>query len=580
MSVSGLSVDLASDGVAVDAVPDILVVDDNPDNLRLLITVLTAQNYRVRPVTLGPLAITAAQLEPPELILLDIKMPGMNGYEVCRRLKADARTRHVPIIFLTVLDDVVDIVKGFELGGIDYITKPVRTGELLIRIENQVRLQSLRRQLFQQNQQLQRAFIQQKETADLLKESEEKFSTAFQNSPLPITIASFPDSRFVDVIRACMERSCYCGEELVGRRVQDLNIWVDIVDRTRLYNLLRKQSYVHGFETQQRTKSGEILDVVLFLDFVQIGGQSYLITTGQDITERKRAEKRLQARTQELSETLETLRATHSELVRSAKMAALGNLVAGVAHEINTPVGTAIMTASTLKNASREIAKEMSAGELKRSSFEQYLEVAGECSHLVLSNLQRAGELIQSFKQVAVDQSSLQQRRFLLKPYLQEVITNLTPQIKESAHQITLLGEEDISLLTYPGAIAQVVTILVINSLMHAYPDDRAGRLVLSIEQVADERVILRYGDDGCGIEVALQNRVFDPFYSTARDRGGSGLGLHLVYNLVTQKLGGTIEIMSSTQADADANTGTLFIISLPLTVSSSPQDTANSPTG
>ncbi|MEL7227913.1 MAG: response regulator, partial [Cyanobacteria bacterium J06576_12] len=120
------SVDVSSSPAAT-----ILVIDDNPDNLRLLMTVLTAQNYRVRPVTQGALALTAAQLDPPDLILLDIRMPEMDGYEVCRQMKADPRTCDIPIVFLTVLDDVVDIVKGFELGGVDYITKPVRTGELL-----------------------------------------------------------------------------------------------------------------------------------------------------------------------------------------------------------------------------------------------------------------------------------------------------------------------------------------------------------------------------------------------------------------------------------------------------------------
>ncbi|MEN8447807.1 MAG: response regulator, partial [Cyanobacteria bacterium J06555_13] len=129
---------------------NILVVDDTPNNLRLLLKILSEQGYRVRPVTEGGMAITAAQLDPPDLILLDVKMPGMDGYEVCRQLKADARTRDVPIIFLTVLDDVIDIVKGFELGGVDYITKPVRAEELLVRIANQIALRSLQNQLVEQ----------------------------------------------------------------------------------------------------------------------------------------------------------------------------------------------------------------------------------------------------------------------------------------------------------------------------------------------------------------------------------------------------------------------------------------------
>ncbi|MEL6556442.1 MAG: PAS domain-containing sensor histidine kinase, partial [Cyanobacteria bacterium J06621_11] len=402
-------------------------------------------------------------------------------------------------------------------------------------------------------------------TAALLKESEEKFSTVFRNSPLPVTITSVPEGRFLNVNRAYIQYSGYTTEELIGKRVQDLDIWVDISDRTRLYELLQTQKYVHGFETQHRIKSGKVVDLMLFLDFVQLQGKPYLLTTGEDISARKWAKEKLEVRTQELSQALETLKTTQSELIRSAKMAALGNLVAGVAHEINTPVGTAIMTASTLENASHEIAAEMAAGAMKRSSFENYLEIATECSHLVVNNLQRAGELIQSFKQVAVDQSSLQKRKFLLKPYLQEVIMNLTPKFKGTAHQITLLGDENIALRSYPGAIAQVVTNLVVNSLTHAYPDGRAGHMVLAIEQqrkdftedalksqpeFSENDVILRYSDDGCGITLDVQNRIFEPFYTTARDRGGSGLGLHLVYNLVTQKLEGTIEVTSVVATD------------------------------
>ncbi|MEO1622332.1 MAG: HAMP domain-containing sensor histidine kinase, partial [Cyanobacteria bacterium J06632_3] len=199
-----------------------------------------------------------------------------------------------------------------------------------------------------------------------------------------------------------------------------------------------------------------------------------------------------------------------------------------------------------------------------------------------LNNLQQAGELIKSFKQVAVDQSSLHQRTFLLKPYLEEVLNNLTPKFKNSPHTLTLVGDESIAMCSYPGAIAQVITNLVVNSLTHAYPDDVSGHLQLTIEPYPDkpesaasksggpesdepesdkpytDSVVLRYSDDGSGIAADDLGHIFEPFFTTTRDQGGSGLGLHLVYNLVTQKLAGRIQV------DSTPNQGTTFTITLP----------------
>ncbi len=182
---------LAAEQLATEQL-DILIVDDTPDNLRLLLKVLTEQGYSVRPSTSGKEAIAAAQIEPPDLILLDVKMPDIDGYELCKRLKANERTRDIPILFLTVLDDVADIVKGFELGGVDYITKPVRAGELLARVKNQAQQQQLKKQLILRNQALQQAIDQSAKTKLALRETEDRFVTAFENSPLPLSLTSIP----------------------------------------------------------------------------------------------------------------------------------------------------------------------------------------------------------------------------------------------------------------------------------------------------------------------------------------------------------------------------------------------------
>lgn len=542
---------------ASSRVIDIMVVDDTPANLHLLIKLLTPQGYHIRPITEGAQALASAASNPPDAILLDVQMPEMDGYEVCQRLKADENTRDIPVIFLTVLDDVADIVKGFEVGGVDYITKPVREGELLARIKNQVELRSLQQQLSEKNKQQQKLLAQYEATAIALKESEEKFSKAFQNTPLPTTIVNVQSEQYVDVNHAFVQQSGYTREEIIGHTSTELKLWQSLEQRGVIIDQLKSQGYSHGAESTLCTKTGEIKYVILFLELIQLNGEPYILGCGQDITQQKADRKKLMAQTQALSQTLETLQTTQTELIQSAKMAALGNLVAGIAHEINTPVGTAVMTASTLENATQSIAIDLKKGELKRSSFEGYLEVAEECSQLILNNLNRAGELINSFKEVAVDQTSLQKRIFLLKAYLHEVVANLTPQFKKTPHHIDLLGDDTLLIESYPGSIAQIITNLTLNSLIHAFPDNEPGTITITAN-ADSETVVLTYHDNGCGIAAANQSRIFEPFFTTARDLGGSGLGLHLVYNLVTQTLQGNITLESSPEQ------GTTFTIRFP----------------
>lgn len=517
---------------------DIMVVDDTPANLHLLIKFLTTQGYHIRPITEGALALSSAQANPPDVILLDIQMPGMDGYEVCQQLKADERTRDIPVMFLTVLDDEDSIVKGFELGGVDYITKPVRERELLARVKNQIELRSLQKRL---------------------SENEEFLRSIYNGVEASISVIDVLENgqfRVVEANETALRMSGLSREQVEGVDLRTL-VSEQVIQNNHQACVdqgipLTKEGPVPfngkmlwwlATHTPIRDKQGKI---------------HRLIETSINITDRKLAEQQLAEKTKELFQTLETLQTTQNELIRSAKMAALGNLVAGVAHEINTPVGTAIMTASTLENATRSIGAEVTQGELKRSSFNSYLDVAAECSQLILNNLQRAGELINSFKQVAVDQTSLQKRNFVLKSYLHEVVTNLTPQLHQTPHQIQLCGDDDFMLYSYPGSIAQVMTNLITNSLSHAYPDSQPGTITITIELPTTGHVRLIYHDDGCGIPAEHQNHIFEPFFTTARDRGGSGLGLHLVYNLVTQTLQGDIQVISG------SGNGTTFIVTLP----------------
>jgi signal transduction histidine kinase/tetratricopeptide (TPR) repeat protein len=262
-------------------------------------------------------------------------------------------------------------------------------------------------------------------------------------------------------------------------------------------------------------------------------------------------------RTAELSQALDHLKATQNKLVESEKMASLGGLVAGVAHEINTPVGISITAASLLADKTTAFYETYKTGQMKRSQLEKFLDTAMQSSSMVLSNLTRAADLIQSFKQVAVDQSSEEQRTFNLKQYLSEVLIPLKPKLRTTHHQVEIKGDEAIALHTYPGALSQIITNLVMNSLTHAYSPEDTGHLVFDFK-LEGERINLEYSDDGKGIPQENLSKIFDPFFTTKRGQGGSGLGLHIVYNLVTQKLNGTIKCESKVGAS------TKFIIKLP----------------
>jgi signal transduction histidine kinase/ribosomal protein L17 len=269
-------------------------------------------------------------------------------------------------------------------------------------------------------------------------------------------------------------------------------------------------------------------------------------------------EKKVAERTQELSDALEHLKATQAQLVESEKMASLGGLVAGIAHEINTPIGVCVTVGSTLAAQIEKTATAYDNKQLKGSTLKAYFDSALRGSRLILNNLDRAAELVQSFKQVAVDQTHLDKRAFAVKKYIEGTLINLTPHLKKTQHQITVNGDDQIKINSYPGAFSQIVTNLVMNSLQHAYQKGEVGQLRFDIK-LESERLMIEYSDDGCGIPSAHLGKIFEPFFTTARPQGGTGLGLHIVYNLVTQKLRGTI------RAESEEGVGTRFFMNFPL---------------
>ncbi|MBF0357202.1 MAG: PAS domain S-box protein [Magnetococcales bacterium] len=268
-------------------------------------------------------------------------------------------------------------------------------------------------------------------------------------------------------------------------------------------------------------------------------------------------EKRVQDRTIELEEYVKNLKQAQEYLIQSERMAALGGLVAGVAHEIKTPVGTGYTSSAHLQTETKKFKEKFESGGLRIKDLETYLEEVDISTKLTMSNLKRAAELVQSFKSVAVDQTSQERRKFNLKTYIDEVILSLRPKLKQTKHTITVICPDDLKLNSYPGALSQILTNLVVNSLIYGFEGIESGEIVIK-SSAEDGMVSLLYSDNGVGMNEKTIKQIYEPFFTTKRNFGGSGLGMHIVFNLVTQRLNGTIICESA------PNNGTTFTIKFP----------------
>jgi signal transduction histidine kinase len=243
------------------------------------------------------------------------------------------------------------------------------------------------------------------------------------------------------------------------------------------------------------------------------------------------------------AETYEILNAAQAQLVESEKMAALGSLVAGVAHEINTPVGVCVTAASRLETKTNGFDKLFVEGKMKKSDVKDYLETAKEGNKILMTNLRRAADLVQSFKSIAVEQTSENRRLFNLKTYLEETILSLKPEFKNKPYQIEL-DSEDIEIISFAGPFSQIITNLVMNSLIHAFKGRESGLIKIKTQQNS-KHVTINYSDNGNGMTPEVLERLYEPFFTTNREGGGSGLGMNIVYNLTVQKLGGKMNVRS-----------------------------------
>ena len=411
----------------------------------------------------------------------------------------------------------------------------------------------------------------------------------------------------------------YSSDEMTGKHIMEWFTGDQAAQRTIATEIEKAlQGSFADARVDLRRKDGTPIAMYFTAVGMQMGGEKYITGVGLDITKIKQAEdilkhanvtleRKVEERTQELNAMNQELMAMNSEmtamnqelgamnesllytnellskevaerqqaeqalqqsldnqktmqeyLIQSEKMAALGGLVAGVAHEVNTPVGVGVTAASHLKQITDQFRERFTTGTMRRQDLHEYLQDTAEASDILLKNLERASQLIKSFKQVSVDQSNETPRRFKVKQYLDEILLSMNPRLKKLRHTVGVECAEDLEIEGYPGAFAQIVTNLVMNSLIHAYEPDMAGNMHIVMFREQDS-IKMIFSDDGKGIPTDVLPKIFDPFFTTKRGAGGTGLGLFVIYNIVVKQFGGSIS------CDSEPGQGTIFTIQFPI---------------
>ena len=276
---------------------------------------------------------------------------------------------------------------------------------------------------------------------------------------------------------------------------------------------------------------------------------------------KRKTEDELRASKEKAENALHELSAAQQNLIDAERLAALGGLVAGVAHEVNNPIGISLTVASSFARRTEAFEDELKAGNgLRRSQLDEFVRTSRDAAQQLVGNLHRAGELIQSFKQVAVDRSHAERRTFNLSEATYQIIASLRPALKKASIALSVEVPENLVIDGYPGSYGQILTNLFLNAGTHAFADGRSGTIAISAKPRGNDDIEIIFADNGAGMTPDVQRQAFDPFFTTRRNEGGTGLGLHIVYNLVTQQLGGRMML------DSRPGQGTTFRIIMPRT--------------
>lgn len=530
----------------------ILVVDDERD-----VELLISQRFRhaVRAGELeflfasdGESALATLRTDPEiDMVLSDINMPGMDGLTLLdhlRRLNADVRT-----VMVSAYGDLGNVRAAMNRGAFDFITKPIDFTDLEATIRKTLAASTAERRL--------RAALEETRVAEAASRAQAAhLRRVLDASPIGVSIATedgdilYCNQRCADLFGLKPDEMRRRGATMLHRQLED-----------RKANLAIQpdggpvRSEEVGFD---RPGAGRLWTILSF-DKTQYEGRPVFIVWVYDITERKAQAEALRAAKEAAETALADLERMQTDLIRAEKMAVIGQLITAVAHEVNTPVGVALTSATHLLTASESIMRTFNDGQLRRTELHEFLATAFEVSSLLVASVERAVALIQSLKLVTEGQSSMPRCRYELREYLDDIVLAVQVQPMAVGHELILDCPDNIVMDSYLGALTEVLIALLTNAFHHAFAGEPGGRVALTVALLSDDRVEIRVADNGRGLPEEIIPRLFQPFATTRRGSGSMGLGLYAAFNLVTGRLHGEIV------AESKPGRGATFIMRLPL---------------
>ncbi|MBC3872700.1 sensor histidine kinase [Undibacterium flavidum] len=570
----------------------ILTVDDNPNNLFVLNALLSGlPNVELVEAASGEAALSICVTRDVHLILLDVQMPVMDGYETAQHLQMIEKTRNIPIVFITaVFKNEAFIQRGYAVGAVDYLTKPIDDCMLLNRVRHYQHLRKRELELKEKTISLEKTTKLLEQAQSLLVGKVRKSTADLQtllDAALEFTIVSTDTAGNITTFNHGAELMLgYKANEVLGKSPTIWHLEEEVAAHAiDLSEFLCRP--IEGFETfvavarlngssvsnwtfVRKDGTRFLVSLVVSLVLDENGEHVGFLGIARDISAQVEAEsnllklnqqldQRVKERTEQLQNALDHLQQTQNKLVESEKLAALGVIVAAVAHELNTPIGNCITAVSTQADLSLAFEEKLdSKAPLRRSELSGFVTSTRLAIEIIERGLRRASELVNGFKQIAALHSGLEKHQFNLSNTLHHILADIKAHVESNGYQIELDVPASIHMHSYPDALGQIIRILISNSTVHGYEGKAQGLIQIKAE-IKNEQVELVYRDFGKGLSEEVRKHIFDPFFTTRLGQGTNGLGMTTCYNLVTGPLQGIIDL------DSSEGKGVCFTLLLPV---------------